>query len=73
MPDLETLALNPDLRHLQKFDEAAAPGVEMRAYSHGYTDGFDAALELPADHPLLDGIKEKLRAEGWNEPGEVQS
>jgi hypothetical protein len=73
MPDLATLRRRPHLRHLQRFDADAAPHVEHRAYSHGYTDGFDAALELPADHPLLDGIKEKLRAEGWNEPGEVQS
>jgi hypothetical protein len=72
MPDLATLALNPHLRHLQRFDADAAQPCETRAYSHGYTDGFDAALELPADHPLLDSIKEKLRAEGWNEPGDAR-
>jgi hypothetical protein len=58
------------LRHLHKFDGADAPHVEKRAYSHGYTDGFDAALALPVDHCLLDGIKEKLLAEGWTNPAD---
>jgi hypothetical protein len=56
------------LRHRERYDADTAQPVEARAYSWGYTDGFDAALDLPADHPLLGGIKEKLLAEGWNEP-----
>lgn len=60
----------PHLRHLQKFDADAAQPCEHRAYSHGYADGFDAALELPADHCLLDGVKEKLLAEGWINPAD---
>lgn len=47
------------LRHLRKFDADTAQPVEARAYSHGYTDGFDAALDLPADHCLLDGLEER--------------
>lgn len=58
------------LRHLHKFDAGAAQHVEARAYSWGYIDGFDAALALPVDDCLLDGIKEKLLAEGWSNPAD---
>lgn len=61
------------LRHRKQFDPAAAQPVEARAYSWGYEDGFDAALALPIDHPLLEGIKEKLRADGWNPPSCVET
>lgn len=60
--------MNDTGRHQQEFEVFAATYEESRAYSWGYSDGFDAALALPADHPLVEGIKEKLRAEGWREP-----